>query len=167
VRRRVFGRGDGESRPPGLPARTLVALVVAAALPVLAVGCGGDGDTAATPTAKSGLPSCAKAGAAVERPSELADDLPLPPGTVITSSEGSTATQLVIGGVIPRDIRGAATFFADELPAAGYPLGEGDSEPDEAESTFSGKGYQGKWKVNGILNCPEAVTLTLTLTKAQ
>jgi hypothetical protein len=32
---------------------------------------------------------------------------------------------------------------------------------DEAESFFRGAEMRGKWKVNGILNCPSAVTLTL------
>jgi hypothetical protein len=82
---------------------------------------------------------------------------------VITSSQRPHPGQLLIGGVIPADLRGAAVFFTDELPARGYELGLGDSEQGEAEAPFSGHGFRGKWKVNGILNCPNAVTLTLVL----
>jgi hypothetical protein len=32
---------------------------------------------------------------------------------------------------------------------------------DEAESNFRGASVRGKWKVNGILGCAEAVRLTL------
>ena len=50
------------------------------------------------------------------------------------------------------EFKNAVSFFQSKLPAAGYKLLEGDAEMDEAESTFSGQGFQGKWKVNGILN---------------
>lgn len=60
----------------------------------------------------------------------------------------------------------AAAFFQSKLPAAGYEILEGDAEMDEAEATFAGRGFRGKWKINGILNCPEAVRLTLAIGKA-
>jgi hypothetical protein len=34
----------------------------------------------------------------------------------------------------------------------------------EAEALFLGQNVRGKWKVNGIVNCPSAVTLTLLVT---
>jgi hypothetical protein len=129
-------------------------------------GCGG-GDSDASPTLSEGtapaVPACAKAGSTIPRPSDLPGDFPLPPGTVITSSQNPHPGQLLIGGVIPADLRGAAVFFSDELPSHGYELGFGDAEQGEAEAPFSGHGFRGKWKVNGILNCPNAVTLTLVL----
>jgi hypothetical protein len=63
------------------------------------------------------------------------------------------------------EFKNTVAFFQSKLPAAGYQLLKGDAEMDEAESTFSGNGFQGKWKVNGILNCPGAVTLTIALWK--
>jgi hypothetical protein len=65
--------------------------------------------------------------------------------------------------VIPNELRDAVTFFQRALPRAGFQLGEGDAEHDEAESTFSGNGFAGKWKLNGILNCPNAVALTIAV----
>jgi hypothetical protein len=47
------------------------------------------------------------------------------------------------------------------MPASGYRTGAGDAEMDEAEALFTGPGLRGKWKVNGIPNCPGAVTLAL------
>jgi hypothetical protein len=130
-------------------------------------GCGGgDGDSSpprSDNAAPPAVPACAKAGSTIPRPPDLPADFPLPPGTVITSSQNPHPGQLLIGGVIPADLRGAAVFFSDELPARGYELGLGDSEQGEAEAPFSGHGLRGKWKVNGILNCPSAVTLTLVL----
>jgi hypothetical protein len=68
-------------------------------------------------------------------------------------------------GAIPMSFKETAAFFQSKLPAAGYKLLEGDAEMDEAESTFAGRGFQGKWKINGILNCPGAVRLTLAIGK--
>ena len=48
-----------------------------------------------------------------------------------------------------------------KLPAAGYVNTTGDAEMDEAESFFQGARVLGKWRVNGILGCPDAVRLTL------
>lgn len=129
-------------------------------------GCGGGDDDSSSSSSEGGapaVPACGKRGSSISRPSGLPPDFPLPPGTVITSSQRPHPGQLLIGGVIPADLRGAAVFFTDELPARGYQLGIGDSEQGEAEAPFSGHGFRGKWKVNGILNCPNAVTLTLVL----
>jgi hypothetical protein len=98
-------------------------------------------------------------------PAEFPHSFPLPPGTVITSSQRSDRGAIVIGGLIPLEFKDAIAFFQTKLPAAGYQLLEGDAEIDEAESTFSGQGFHGKWKVNGILNCPGAVTLAISLSK--
>jgi hypothetical protein len=125
------------------------------------VGCGGGNGSSAGDSAV--IPACAKTGKRVTRPDELPSDLPLPPGTVITSSATPYPGQILIGGVIPFDIQKAAKFFVDELPRAGYQLGRGDSEQGEAEAPFTGRGVRGKWRVNGILDCPNAVTLTLVV----
>jgi hypothetical protein len=61
------------------------------------------------------------------------------------------------------EFKNAVVFFQSKLPAAGYQLLRGDAEMDEAESTFSGQGFQGKWKVQGILNCSGAVALTIAV----
>lgn len=145
----------------------LAGIGVGAALWAIVLGgCGGDnGDSssAAPDGDPPKVPACAKVGSTISRPRDLPADFPLPPGTVITSSQNPHPGQLLIAGVIPTDLRGAAVFFTDELPARGYQLGRGDAEQGEAEAPFSGHGFRGKWKVNGILNCANAVTLTLVL----
>ena len=83
---------------------------------------------------------------------------------MITSS-GHPSGAVTVDGVTPEEFRQAVAFFEREPPAAGFHLGEGDAEQGEAESFFSGRGYSGKWKVNGILNCPGAVTLTIAVRK--
>ncbi|MEP6741560.1 MAG: hypothetical protein ABJB61_03605 [bacterium] len=130
---------------------------------IFAGGCGSKPALVSTP-AKS-LPPCAKAGPAVGLPPDFPSNFPLPPGAVITSSQRYERGAIVVGGFIPLELKDAVAFFKGKLPAAGYQLLEGDAEMDEAESTFSGQGFRGKWKVNGLLNCPGVVALTIALSK--
>jgi hypothetical protein len=143
--------------------------LTASAAAVLAFlgGCGGGDEKAAPkePAAAPQIPACAKAPPRVPRPADLPPNFPLPPGTVLTHRQNPYPGQLLIAGVIPADLREAASFFADQLPARGYNLGVGDAEQGEAEAPFTGHGLRGKWRVNGILDCPTAVTLTLVLIK--
>jgi hypothetical protein len=137
-----------------------VAIAVAAAL---LGACGGDRDDDGQATGRpaEGIPACAGAGSAISRPDGLPAEL-LPPGTVLTSDD-SDSGEIEVRGYIPTTLQQAAKFFAEELPRRGYRLGEGDSEQDEAEAPFSGKGVSGKWKLNGILDCPNAVSLALRI----
>jgi hypothetical protein len=140
----------------------LTGLVVA--LAVAAAACGGDGGAAAPEEDPDEpvrvLPACAGAKAGAEP--ELPVEFPLPPGTVVTSSESPFAGQVVVLGLIPANLQEAASFFGGALPEHGYQVGVGDSEGNEAEAPFTGNGYRGKWRVNEIPNC-RAVRLTLVL----
>jgi hypothetical protein len=96
----------------------------------------------------------------------LAQQLAFHQSSRTASSQRNERGVIVVGGVSPTKFKNAVAFFQRKLPSAGYKLLEGDAEMDEAESTFSGQGFQGKWKVNGILNCPGAVTLTIAVWKS-
>jgi hypothetical protein len=96
----------------------------------------------------------------VDRPAVVPENL-LPPGTTLTSRTSLPQGQMLVTGVIPRQFRNAVDYYVNDLPAAGYRLGAGDAEMDEAEAVFLGASVRGKWKVNGIANCPSAVTLAL------
>ena len=84
-------------------------------------------------------------------------------GTV-TAVKHPRAGMILVQGVVASPFRSAVEFFVVKLPAAGYLNTTGDAEMDEAESFFQGSGVPGKWKVNGILGCPEAVRLALIVT---
>jgi hypothetical protein len=96
-------------------------------------------------------------------PAQLNGVLPLPPGTVLTSTDLAGKGPLVIGGYVPAQLADASAFFKEELPKAGFELGEGDAEGDEAEQAFTGHGLEGQWKVHSILDCPDAVSLTIAV----
>jgi hypothetical protein len=131
---------------------------------ILCVGCGKTRSSETAPPAAA-LPPCASVNTAISRPAEFPDNFPLPDKTVITSSQYSQGGSLTISAAVPMTFKEAAAFFQNKLPAAGYKLLEGDAEMDEAESAFTGNGYQGKWKINGILNCPRAVRLTIAIAR--
>lgn len=81
---------------------------------------------------------------------------------MITSAESPYESQLVVLGLVPVDLQEAEAFFSEALPERGYQVGVGDAEGTESEAPFTGNGFRGKWRVNGIADCP-AVRLTLVL----
>lgn len=137
----------------------VVVLLLVAGLFVTACG-GGDIESSEEPTRV--LPACAGAGTGVDPPKTFPDDFPLPSGTVITSADSPFDGQLVLVGAVPGDLQEAAGFFNAALPERGYEVGIGDAEGSESEAPFTGNGFRGKWRVNGIPDCA-AVRLTLVL----
>jgi hypothetical protein len=124
-----------------------------------AAGQSGGGDRA-KPAADRAVPACALAGKPVARPADLPEAV-LPPRTVLTSLAHPLAGMTLVTGVVSQEFSGAVDFFVTKLPAAGYRIGPGDAEMGEAEALFTGPNLRGKWKVNGIPNCPGAVSLAL------
>jgi hypothetical protein len=142
-----------------LTARLALAVAVVP-LALSAGGCGGNDEDATTTGSIPRLAPCAKAGPSIGRPDTLPEDFPLPPGTRLTLEQEPSAGQVVIRGFSPGEVDQAAAFFKGKLPDAGYDLGRGDAEKDEAEAVFEGNGYRGGWRVNRIVGCP-AVRLLL------
>jgi hypothetical protein len=133
--------------------------VLGVGLALLLAGCGGGGTTAPA------LPPCVKKEPAVELPREFPGSFPLPAGTVFTA-KGTQASATYVLGVVPLSLDEAVVFFERELPAAGFPLGAGDSEPGEAETDFAGHGVKGRLVLNAIVDCAGAVTLTVAVARA-
>ena len=134
--------------------------MVAIAVVVIGIAAGRDGGEGSSKMTTFAGPQCAGVRELVDRPDAVPADL-LPPGTALTSRINLPQDRTLVTGVIPLEFRTAVDFYVMKLPAAGYQLGAGDAEQAEAEALFLGKSVRGKWKVNGILNCPDAVTLTL------
>jgi hypothetical protein len=151
----------------GVEAGRHLSFAVAIAIATLA-GCGGSGNERDAKPDSSGprtLPSCAPEARGAVLPEGFPEDFPLPPGTVVRRASGEGGT-LNVDALVPGDIRAATTFLLDELPSAGYELGEGDSEEHEAESHFSGNGFDGFFKLNTIGDCDGANTLAVVLSRS-
>ena len=144
-------------------------------LAVLLVGCGGPAQPGASQNIRpaaapvqsaaqttNGLPACARADTTIPMPPEFPASFPLPPGTIVTAKEDRIGRRLIIKTVVPAlDVRGLALFLERELPKAGFTSMYGESEPGEAESSYEGNGYKGRWVANSIQDCPEAITLII------
>ena len=140
--------------------RVAFRLAVAAAVTCVVAaggGCGGESG--------SSLPGCARHGPAVTPPAPFPGSFPLPDGTVLTSYRHGAGGFLIVEGVQPLGLQEAARFLVRELPLAGYRLGEGDSEGDEAETDFSGHGLAGRVKVRALQDCEEATTIAISVVR--
>ena len=136
------------------------ALIAAVAAGIVVLHGGGSGTAEAAQVA---APSCASAERGIAPPPEIPAAV-LPPGTTVTAVKHPRAGMTLVQGVVASPFRSAVEFFVVKLPAAGYLNTTGDAEMDEAESFFRGADVRGKWKVNGILGCAEAVRLALIVT---
>ncbi len=140
-------------------AETAVPSTVGAPLITPAAGSTGAGfpGTVVMPTA---LPACAPPPAPVARPADFPAHFPLPPGAGITRVARRPQGPILYV-LAPGDYYAMAVFLDGALRAAHYKQGQGESERTEAESTFGGEGYQGRWLARNVANCPGAVTLTV------
>lgn len=138
------------------------ALLAMGAAGIVVTRGGGNGAAEAAAT-QVRTPACASVSKGVTPPPEIPAAV-LPPGTVVMSVERPRRGTTLATGVVASPFRNAVEFFVTKLPAAGYVNTAGDAEMDEAESFFEGPGVQGKWRVNGILGCAEAVRLTVFVT---
>ena len=157
--------GGAQRRGSSLLRRRSLAAAACIGLAAVAIGvaAGRNGDHGAA-QARPTAPTCAHATAFVDRPDVVPADL-LPKGTALTSSMNLPQRKMFVTGVIPLAFPNAVAFYVSELPRRGYLLGGGDAEMNEAEARFLGSGINGKWKVNGIANCPTAVTLSLLVSR--
>ncbi len=145
---------------------------------LLLAGCSASGNTGAPPIigrsaarpvsytytpSRAHVPACAGAGRAIALPQGFPATFPMPPGTAITARQyyRGDRRRIVVSGVAPITVRSGLIFFQSTLPAAGFRLGQGDSEAAEAESLYKGHGYLGRWKLHAIDGCTTAVILLI------
>lgn len=148
-----------------IPLRTpaLLATGVTLALAVTACGgsSGGDNPTVAAPSSSaSGCPAVAARGAGW--PAGVPGDLPAFPGLAITSSQTTSAGAHLVKGTVPLSLHDAVRFVIKDLPSAGYTLGRGDSEADEADAPFSKGTTHGSFRLSATQPCTTTVTLTVS-----
>jgi len=149
----------------------LVSAVVALAALTGGSACGGP---SATPTAGSaassgaissgGTPSTASCSpaATASPPAGFPASVPIPDATVLTSAETRSGSRLVVGGTVFRDFPTVLKEMQAKYPAAGFTLAAGEVEKNDAESDFSGNGYQGRWGIRAIEGC-QATTISVVV----
>jgi hypothetical protein len=141
-------------------------LVVAGTLVVVLVAVGVISALTRDPKRTYVLPRCATPAHAIKPPSPFPRALPLPDGTVFSTSV-RYPTQIVVGGRAPLALIPAVRFLIRELPRKGFRLGQGESEPGlEAESGFEGHGVVGRFRVRILPRCRGAVLLVVAVSRA-
>jgi hypothetical protein len=155
--------------------RPISAAVLGAAALIGAAGCSGappaasastSSATSSSATSSSATTSSCSATGSASPPAGFPSSLPLPAGTVLTSSETRSGQRLVVNGTAPRDFSAVLAELQAAYPAAGFPLSGGEVEKDkgDAESNFAGNGYTGRWSLRGITGCA-ATTVSLVVQK--
>lgn len=154
-------------------------LLVRAALAALALSgagaCGGGAASPAAPTAAHppttgpvvvtpsvALPCSAAVGLAL--PTGWPAAVPLPPGFVVTRTERRSGDRLIAYGRAPGDFHGVVTFFNAQLPKAGFRQLNGQLDPFDAESDFTGPGHDGRWATGLSPDCADRANLTVLVT---
>jgi hypothetical protein len=145
--------------------RALLVAAIASVCGVAASACGGDGDPERDPPRT--LPACARPAERIPRPSDLPADLLLPPGTALAAAERISPRELLIRGAAPGSLDDVASFLEDELPDAGYELGDREGEVTERELVFAGQDLRAGVRLNAIPGCSGAVRLELLLARAE
>jgi hypothetical protein len=106
-------------------------------------------------------PSCPAPGAAQAWPKGVPAALPAPPGLRITSVQRSP--NVVVRFSVPDDFHATVRYLLEALPKAGFTLGTGDSEAEEADIPVSRGADHASFKVNDQGTCVTGGLLALGL----
>lgn len=89
----------------------------------------------------------------VELPDGFPGDFPLPPGTTVYNVDDRGADGIVVTGVTHTPFRRVLDALNTQLPAHGFTLEDGETEPHDAESDWTAAGYTGRWAIRELPSC--------------
>lgn len=92
--------------------------------------------------------------------------VPLPPGFVVTRTERRAGNRLIAYGRAPGDFHDVVAFFNAHLPKAGFRQLNGQLDPFDAESDFTGPASDGRWTAGLSPDCADHANLTVLVTPA-
>lgn len=127
----------------------LVGLVAVAS--VLLAGCGNGEAKDQSPTAAS---TCVAAvtSAGTAYPAGFPAAWPFPEGAVVTSVEES-AGGVLVSAIVSAPFDDVLEFMNGQVSGAGFVSHGGESEEDDAESEWSGNGFEGRWALQASEEC--------------
>lgn len=144
----------------GLPLAVLTLL--------LASGCGGghpDADATAAPVVVTpAAPYPCTAATGLSLPAGWPGQVPLPAGLVVTRTEHRSGDRLIAYGRAPGDFHAVVDFFNARLPTAGFTQKNGEIDPHDAESDFTGTRFSGRWTTGSSADCPTASEVSVLVT---
>ena len=149
-------------------------LLVRAAAPaaglILLVGCESAGEKArekdmANLKASASTAPCAKDAKAVQPPTGFPAAFPLPAGMVVTSAEDRGKSGLVVSGVTATAFTDVLKGLQNDLPAKGFTLKNGETEPHDAESDWSSADFDGRWAIRELTQCGNQTLVSVVARK--
>lgn len=103
--------------------------------------------------------SCPAAGAGQAWPKDVPTAMPVPPGLKIVSVQRQP--NVVVRFTVPQDFHATVRYLLGALPNAGFTLGTGDSEAEEADIPVSRGTEHASFKVNDQATCVTGGILAL------
>jgi len=73
--------------------------------------------------------------------------IPKPPNAHIVKTESTTDGLHIVQFTTPTSLRDGVIFVVDKLPKAGYTLGRGDAEANEADAPFVSNNLRGLYRL--------------------
>jgi uncharacterized lipoprotein len=142
---------------------------LALALLVVAVAGCGDGESeeeklAEKQLAASGAPTpvCVdEAPSGTPVPDAFPADFPMPDGSVVYASEERSGGRTIVYAVVDADVKTVLEQLQQGLPDAGFELTEGEVEERDAESSWTGNGYTGRWAIREVAGCTDQTSVTV------
>jgi hypothetical protein len=83
-------------------------------------------------------------------------DLPRPPGSNRPNVALANSNLTVVQFTAPISLREGVLFVLGEFPKAGFRLGRGDAEVNQADAPFARQGVFGQVRINGTGPCTTA-----------
>lgn len=125
-------------------------------------------DTPAAKDAATPLPECpTPPGYQVRMPDTFPSDFPIPNGAHLVKysklNKNTNYIQLIVDAPLP--LREAAVYLIGELTKRGYVFVRGDSEWNELEGIFRGKGYRGAFRISAFAGCYTNTLWTVVVNK--
>lgn len=133
----------------------VAAAACTAGLAAALAGCGGGSAPAAAPApvhTVSASPCPSAPGAAAHWPHQLPADLPRPPAATVQGTT-STGAVTIVRFTTATSLRDAVLFVVDKYPHAGYLLGRGDAEANEADAPFVHGDLRGVTRMSQVAPC--------------
>lgn len=140
-----------------MPARVLALAALAA---VVVTGCGeSEGEAAASRRAPT--PVCVGQATEADVPATFPAAFPLPDRAVVYAAERRSGGRTIVYAVVDRDVKSVLAQLQKDVPGAGFRLTEGEVEDRDAESSWVGNGYAGRWAIREVAGCPEQTSVTV------
>ncbi|HEX3221099.1 MAG TPA: hypothetical protein VHR35_00900 [Nocardioides sp.] len=143
---------------------------LAAALLLLPTACGGGGDSgdpdADQVSVAADTSTCvADAQQVTSYPDGYPQDYPLPEGTVVFSVEDRGTDGVVATGVTPTPFNEVLREM-NAATKAGFTRTTGETEEDDAEASWTGNGFTGRWAIKKSATCSGETVVQLLAKKA-